>query len=85
MHTKDNYIKIFYSKLRYSIQIKIDNKYIIAADIFSDQNDIWMLIPFLKTMATKLGFKYSSTITDSRYDSKEGYEFSKESKQVPYI
>lgn len=57
----------------------------MAADIFSDRNDVWTLVPFLQGMEEKLGFRYPSVTTDSGYESEEGYEFLKKNHQIPYI
>ena len=60
-------------------------KYIVAADIFQDRNDVWTLVPFLKTMEEKLGLRYPSVTADSGYESEEGYSFLRENRQKPYI
>lgn len=85
MHMKDDHMRNAQLKPGYNVQIGVDSEYIVAADIFSDRNDVWTLVPFLKTMEKKLGFKYPSVTTDSGYESEEGYEFLKENGQVPYI
>ena len=69
----------------YNIQIGVDSEYIVATDVFSDRNDVWTLIPFLKTMDEKLGFRYSSVTDDSGYESEEGYTYLRETGQTPYI
>ena len=43
------------------------------------------LVPFLKTMEEKLGYRYPSVTADSGYESEEGYSFLRENKQKPYI
>ena len=85
MHMKDDHMRNAQLKPGYNVQIGVDSEYIVAADIFSDRNDVWTLVPFLKTMEKKLGFKYPSVTADSGYESEEGYEFLKENGQVPYI
>ncbi len=67
------------------MQIGVDSEYIVAADIFQERNDVWTLIPFLKTMEKKLGFRYPSVTADSGYESEEGYTYLREQKQKPYI
>ena len=57
----------------------------MATDVFSDRNDVWTLIPFLKTMDEKLGFRYPSVTADSGYESEEGYTYLRETRQTPYI
>lgn len=32
----------------YNVQIGVDSEYIVAADIFSDRNDVWTLVPYIK-------------------------------------
>lgn len=49
------------------VQIAVDSEYIMAADIFQDRNDVWTLVPFLKTMKEKLGFRYPGVTADSGY------------------
>ena len=85
MHMKDDHMRNAQLKPGYNVQIGVDSEYIVAADIFSDRNDVWTLVPFLKTMEQKLGFKYPSVTADSGYESEEGYEFLKENGQIPYI
>ena len=43
------------------------------------------LVPFLKRMEEKLGFRYSSVTADSGYKSEEGYTYLREQGQKPYI
>lgn len=52
---------------------------------YQDRNDVWTLIPFLKTMEKKLGFHYPSVTADSRSESEDGYTYLREQKQKPYI
>lgn len=85
MHMKDDHMRNAQLKPGYNVQIGVDSEYIVAADIFSDRNDVWTLVPFLKTMEKKLSFKYPSVTADSGYESEEGYEFLKSNKQIPYI
>ncbi len=63
----------------------MDSEYIVVADIFQDRNDVWTLVPFLKTMEGKLGFRYPSVTADSGYESEEGYTYLREKEQKPYI
>lgn len=50
MHMKDERMRNAQLKPGYNVQIAVDSEYIVAADIFQDWNDIWTLVPFLKTM-----------------------------------
>lgn len=43
------------------------------------------LVPFLKTIEDKLGFRYPSVTADSGYESEEGYAYLRECGQKPYI
>lgn len=63
----------------------MDSEYIVATDIFQNRNDVWTLIPFLKRMKEKLGFRYPGVTADSGYESEEGYSYLREQKQKPYI
>lgn len=69
----------------YNVQIAVDSEYIVAADIFQDCNDVWTLVPFLKRMEEKLGFRYFSVTADSGYESEEGYNYLREQRQKTYI
>lgn len=46
---------------------------------------MWTLVPFLKEMERKMGFRYPSVTADSGYESEEGYTYLREQKQKPYI
>ena len=87
MHMKDDHMRNAQLKPGYNVQIAVDSEYIVAADIFQDRNDVWTLVPFLKRMEEKLGFRYPSVTADSGYESEEGYSYLKEQeqKQKPYI
>ena len=85
MHMKDDHMRNAQLKPGYNVQIGVDSEYIVAADIFSDRNDVWTLVPFLQSMEEKLGFRYPSVTTDSGYESEEGYEFLRKNRQIPYI
>ena len=85
MHMKDDHMRNAQLKPGYNVQIAVDSEYIVAADIFQDRNDVWTLIPFLKTMEEKLGLRYPSVTADSGYESEEGYSFLRENSQKPYI
>ena len=85
MHMKDDHMRNAQLKPGYNVQIGVDSEYIVAADIFSDRNDVWTMVPFLKTMEKKLGFRYPSVTADSGYESEEAYEFLRKNRQKPYI
>ena len=85
MHMKDDHMRNAQLKPGYNIQIGVDSEHIVATDVFSDRNDVWTLIPFLKTMDEKLGFRYPSVTADSGYESEEGYTYLRETRQTPYI
>ena len=85
MHMKDDHMRNAQLKPGYNVQIGVDSEYIVAADIFQDRNDVWTLVPFLKHMKEKLGFRYPSVTADSGYESEEGYSYLREENQKPYI
>ena len=85
MHMKDDHMRNAQLKPGYNVQIAVDSEYIVAAGIFQDRNDVWTLVPFLKDMETKLGFRYPSVTADSGYESEEAYEYLSEAGQKPYI
>lgn len=85
MHMKDDHMRNAQLKPGYNVQIAVDSEYIVAADIFQDRNDVWTLIPLLKTMEEKLKFKYPSVTADAGYESEEAYCFLDENKQKYFI
>lgn len=85
MHMKDDHMRNAQLKPGYNVQIGVDSEYIVAADIFQDRNDVWTLVPFLKTMEKNLGYRYPSVTADSGYESEEAYTYLREQKQKPYI
>ena len=85
MHMKDDHMRNAQLKPGYNVQIGVDSEYIVATDIFQDRNDVWTLVPFLKGMEAKLGFRYPSVTADSGYESEEAYEYLNGAKQKPYI
>ena len=85
MHMKDDHMRNAQLKPGYNVQIGVDSEYIVAADIFSDRNDVWTMAPFLETMEDKLGFRYPSVTADSGYESEEAYEYLRKNRQKPYI
>ena len=85
MHMKDDHMRNAQLKPGYNVQIGVDSEYIVAADIFSDRNDVWTMVPFLETMEARLGFRYPSVTADSGYESEEAYEFLRRNQQKPYI
>ena len=85
MHMKDDHMRNARLKPGYNVQTAVDSEYIVAADVFQDRNDVWTLVPFLKRMEEKLGFRYPSVTADSGYESEEAYTYLREQKQTPYI
>ena len=85
MHMKDDHMRNAQLKPGYNVQIAVDSEYIVATDIFQDRNDVWTLVPFLKTMEEKLNYRYPSITADSGYESEEGYSYLREQGQIPYI
>ena len=61
---KDDHMRNAQLKPGYNVQIRVDSEYIIAADIFSDRNDVWTLVPFLREMGKNLGFHYPCVTAD---------------------
>ena len=85
MHMKDDHMRNAQLKPGYNVQIAVDSEYIVATDIFQDRNDVWTLVPFLKTMEENLKYRYPSITADSGYESEEGYSYLREQGQLPYI
>ena len=57
----------------------------ISVALVQDRNDVWTLVPFLKDMEKKLGFRYPSVTADSGYESEEAYEYLSGAGQKAYI
>lgn len=72
-------------KSGYNVQIGVDSEYIVAVDIVQDRNNIWTLVPFLKYMDEKPGFRYLGVTADSGYESEEAYDYPEEQNQMTYI
>lgn len=85
MHMKDDHMRNAQLKPGYNVQIGVDSGYMVGADIFSERNDVWTLVPFLKTMEEQMGFVYPSVTADSGYESEEGYRYLEEKGQAAYI
>ncbi len=85
MHMKVDHMRNAQLKPGYNVQIAVDSEHIVATDIFQDRNDAWTLVPFLKDMEAKLGFRYPGVTADSGYKSEEVYEYLSRAKQKPYI
>ena len=85
MHMKDDHMRNAQLKPGYNVQIAVDSEYIVAADLFQDRNDVWTLVPFLKTMEKNLLFRYPSVTADSGYESEEGCTYLRDCGQTPYI
>ena len=85
MHLKDDHMRNAQLKPGYNVQIGVDSEYVVGVDIFSDRNDVWTLVPFLKTMEKQMGFVYPSVTADSGYESEEGYRYLEEKGQTAYI
>ena len=85
MHMKDDHMRNAQLKPGYNVQIAVDSEYIVSADLFQDRNDVWTLVPFLKTMEKNLLFRYPSVTADSGYESEEGYTYLRDCGQTPYI
>ena len=85
MHMKDDHMRNAQLKPGYNVQIAVDSEYIVSTEIFQDRNDVWTLVPFLKEMEKKTGFRYPSVTADSGYESEESYTYLREKEQTPYI
>lgn len=85
MHMKDDHMRNAQLKPGYNVQIGVDSEYIVSTDIFSDRNDVWTLVPFLKTIESKTGIHYPTVTADSGYESEEAYVYLEEQGQDPYI
>jgi len=72
-------------KPAYNLQHGVDSEYIVWLDISRRPTDTATLIPFLKKMEEKLGFKYTNIVADAGYESEENYLFIEENGQVAFI
>ena len=85
MHMKDDHMRNAQLKPGYNVQIAVDSEYIVSTEIFQDRNDVWTLVPFMKQMEEKLGFRYPSVTADSGYESEEAYSHLSEKKITAFI
>lgn len=85
MHMKADHMRNAQLEPGYNVQIGVDSEYVVAVDIFQDRNDVWTLVPFLKQMEEKLGYRYKSVTADAGYESEEAYCYLDEKKQTYYI
>ena len=82
---KDDHMRNAQLKPGYNVQIGGDSEYIVGVDVFSERNDIWTLVPFMKTLEEKLEFTYPSVTADSGYEGEKAYAYLERKSQVPYI
>ena len=72
-------------KPAYNLQHAVDAQYIIWLDVCARPTDVSTLVPFLKDMESRLGFKYKEVVADAGYESEEAYVFLEENGQLSYI
>ena len=72
-------------KPAYNLQHAVDAQYITWLDVCARPTDVSTLVPFLKDMEARLGFKYKEVVADAGYESEEAYVFLEENGQLSYI
>ena len=72
-------------KPAYNLQHAVDAQYITWLDVCARPTDVSTLVPFLKDMEARLGFKYKEIVADAGYESEEAYVFLEENGQLSYI
>lgn len=65
MHMKDNHMRNAQLKPGYNVQIGVDSKYIVAADIFSDRNDVNKQIKVSKKFINLRQESYDNITSDT--------------------
>ena len=68
-----------------NVQHGVDSEYITWLTVGPQPTDTVTLVPFLKSMAEKLKFKYNKIVTDAGYESEENYVYLKRNGQLSFI
>jgi transposase len=75
MHMKDDHMRNAQLKPGYNVQLGVESEYITGADIFSERNDLYTLIPLLRRMESHTGHVYADVTADAGYESEENYTY----------
>lgn len=85
MRMKEDHMGNGQLKPAYNLQHAVDAQYITWLDVCARPTDVSTLVPFLKDMESRLGFKYKEVVADAGYESEEAYFFLEENGQLSYI
>ena len=75
LHLKEDHMRNGQLKPGYNLQIGTNSGYAVWAKLFPYSTDTKTLIPFLKELEKKLGFRYDTVVADAGYESEENYTY----------
>ena len=75
LHLKEDHMRNGQLKPGYNLQIGTNSRYAVWAKLFPYSTDTKTLIPFLKELEKKLGFRYDTVVADAGYESEENYTY----------
>lgn len=84
MRMKEDHMLNGQLKPAYNLQHGVDSEYITWLTVNPNPTDTKTLIPFLREMEDKLGFKYTDIVADAGYESEENYLFIEENGQTAF-
>jgi transposase len=85
MRMKEDHMLNGQLKPAYNLQHGVDSEYIVWLTISQKTTDTNTLVPFIKSMESRLGFKYTNIVADAGYESEENYVFIEENGQLAFI
>ena len=85
MRMKDDHTRKGQLKPAYNVQLGVEGEYIVGADIVSDCNDTYALLPLLRKIEAKSGIKHKNIVADAGYESEENYTFLEQCGKLAYI
>ena len=75
LHLKEDHMRNGQLKPGYNLQIGTNSGYAVWAKLFPYSTDTKTLIPFLKELEKKIGFRYDTVVADAGYESEENYTY----------
>ena len=85
MRMKEDHMLNGQLKPAYNLQHGVDSEYIVWLTISQKTTDTNTLIPFIQSMESHLGFKYTNIVADAGYESEENYVFIEKNGQLAFI
>ena len=85
MRMKEDHMLNGQLKPAYNLQHGVDSEFIVWLTISQKTTDTNTLIPFIKSMEERLGFRYTNIVADAGYESEENYVYLEANGQVAFI